>query len=231
MSALSWLSVSPEYQFVQRCTSTPKFGLYSFYLLLPGVRMWLLFYWLSICDFFISLLKDIILFAVGLWNPHQEPVLNSWQRQTQSEHNFPPNKTLASPEGCSLAVALLWEQLRFGGSTGLLILGPRLNVQPLIATRYSQSGEQKLREGGENRAKTYNVFKTFAWMWLCHLLILHWPKKFKWPIPKLMEMGNNFLLLWESLTLAGKSRWCVETSPYWLATANFFISGICPIGC
>lgn len=56
--------------------------------------VWLIYHWLGICYFFISLLRDIILYATGLWNcynSHSQPVFNKLLAKSilASEHNLP----------------------------------------------------------------------------------------------------------------------------------------------
>lgn len=76
-SALVWLHLSPKYQLVSDTPQT-KIGLYAFHCPWPGTIVWFLYHCFGVC-FFIGLLKDIILYATGLWkyyNSHSEPVLN-----------------------------------------------------------------------------------------------------------------------------------------------------------
>lgn len=45
-----------------------KFGLYSFCLPLPGTIMWFIYPWVGVYYFFISLLRDNSLCAIGFWS-------------------------------------------------------------------------------------------------------------------------------------------------------------------
>lgn len=75
----------------------------------------------------------------------------------------------------------------------LLIVGSRLNNQPVARTRYSQSGGQKLKGGQENGASHTSTFKPLLGCSLGHLLIFHWPKQAIEPNPKSMGEGNKHL--------------------------------------
>lgn len=83
--------ISLRTDLIERYTST-KFGLYFFHLSLPGTRVWLICHWFGAYYFFIDLLRNIILYAIGLRNFHSEVVLNTLRAKTNlvSEHNLQP---------------------------------------------------------------------------------------------------------------------------------------------
>ena len=94
---------SSDNQFRERYTST-RFGLYFFHLFFAWNNSVINHYWFEACYFFISLLTDIILYGIGLWNiiiinynSHSELVLNELLAKKISvpEHHFPrQNSTL-----------------------------------------------------------------------------------------------------------------------------------------
>lgn len=61
-------------------------------------KVWWIYNWFGVCYFFISLLRDIILYVSGLWNYYNscsEPALNKSLAKaiSASEHNLAQNKT------------------------------------------------------------------------------------------------------------------------------------------